>query len=265
MDILGAPYLVINNDPTQPGYPLSELADSPVNTYTANATGGSGNYGSWSWTVSSNIMMVSGTSAAGAAAQSPWTSNPMYAQGSSPGAGQITCSVTDQVTHATGTGVRHPTVTDEIVVKEDSTLPTELPSGSSPFLFNIGSLNNSAGQVATEMTKTISSTSTYTVNATVGFNAGISAGVEKLASAEFGLNASVSGSFSGSSTYTTTLSADVPAGETVNYIAYCLLNKWSGTWQTWGPDGETGSGDWDYVAPESKSSIADGGFGTAEQ
>jgi len=72
----------------------------------------------------------------------------------------------------------------------------------------------------------------------------------------------LSGTVTGTSTYSTTVSAVVPAGATWAADAYCIVNEWSGTYQQWGTSGMTDHGTWTYSTPESAASINGGGFGT---
>ncbi len=254
VNISGPPYVIYDN--SQP------YDNTPVESkYTASVGGEpAGVPLTYQWTTSADINDLN------AGAVNPPDSietdgnDPNSDEGNS---GLIECAVYQGVYPFIGNsqvGQKSVIVHDEYVITEKSTTPAQWPASQSPFLFTLGALTNN-GTVPTAITRTLSGSSNYTATIIAGFNSGLSVGVEDLASADFGLSLSASGTVSGTSSYSTTVTATVPAGATWNVLAYCIVNEWSGTWQTWGTSGETGSGNWTYSTPESAASINSGGFG----
>jgi hypothetical protein len=221
VDITGPPYVITDNGPgTTYGDPPVYIPPPNVDsTYTAYATGGSGNY-TWDWSVSDNIEFEIGSYS---------TSNPIDVFGVGPvGPGTVTCAATDTTTGSTHYGNRHPFVHDEYV--KDWNSETDGPAWDNPPSYGANLVGDQQAALAGQGT-------TVTVNAgsTTEFSAGISVGGD-ISGADLGLDVGMSqASESGSSS-----PVPCPANPAQTYwegVQVPMVYTVTGTGYRYGPSG----------------------------
>lgn len=227
VDISGPPYVIIDNNPMDIQLPYYPNGLPPDSTYTARATGGSGNY-TWNWSVSSNILLDNGQ---GGTISHP-TDNPISVFGVGPvGPGTITCAATDTVTGSTQNGYRHPDVHDEYVT--DWTSEWLEPSDQNPPYGGTGAGDwyQSAPKEPYTITVGSSASVTWTYGGSVSGPIPI---------ADFGLGASFDASYSTESGSGSEGPITCPAQPfATDWQAYLvpMVEEIDGTGYQWGPSG----------------------------
>lgn len=217
VDISGPPYVIIDNGPgTLVGYPNPVYVPPPNvdSTYTAYATGGSGNY-TWSWSLSDNIQFDGSYS----------TDNPVDVYGVAPaGPGDISCEATDTTTGSTQYGNRHPFVHDEYDTIWDN--ETDGPSGLPTVVGEQAYAPAGSGTIVT-----------VTAGSSVAVEVGGSVSGD-IPETDFGLDLSYTQTFETDSS--SSVEVDCPANTQATYWEGCLVPMvftLYGTGEKWGPNG----------------------------